>query len=229
MKVLIFGATGMIGQGVLRECLLDPGVDGVVTLGRTGLNPGSFGGGDAKLRQIVRADLGNYAAIESELAGFDACFFALGVASSGMKEADYERITYGFTLAAAETLSRCNPGMTFIYVSGTGTDSSEHGRLMWARVKGKTENALFKLLLKAYMFRPGYIQPLHRIKSKPKLYQALFSVVGVFYPLLLRIFPKYVTTSEQVGRAMLSVAKRGAAKRLLENDDINRCCDDGAG
>jgi gamma-glutamyltranspeptidase/glutathione hydrolase len=145
MKVLIFGATGMIGQGVLRECLLDPGVDGVVTLGRTGLNPGSFGGGDAKLRQIVRADLGNYAAIESELAGFDACFFALGVASSGMKEADYERITYGFTLAAAETLSRCNPGMTFIYVSGSGTDSSERGRMMWARVKGRTEKNVISL------------------------------------------------------------------------------------
>jgi hypothetical protein len=118
--------------------------------------------------------------------------------------------------------------MTFIYVSGTGTDSSEKGRLMWARVKGKTENALFKLPLKAYMFRPGYIQPLGGIKSKTKLYSALYSIVGALYPLLRTVFPKYVTTTELVGRAMICVAKRGASKRLLENDDINHCCDDSA-
>jgi len=205
---------------VLRECLLDPGVDGVVTLGRTGLNPGSFGGGDAKLRQIVRADLGNYAAIESELAGFDACFFALGVASSGMKEADYERITYGFTLAAAETLSRCNPGMTFIYVSGSGTDSSERGRMMWARVKGRTENALLKLPLAAYMFRPGFIEPMDGIKSKTPSYRQFYAVAGPLLPLLRRAFPRWILTTREIGQAMLAVARRGYEKRILETSDI---------
>jgi uncharacterized protein YbjT (DUF2867 family) len=217
MKIILFGATGWVGQGVLRECLRDPEVERVLVIGRS-----SIGIQDEKVREIVHRDFLDFSSIEDQLCGYDACFFCLGVSSVGMAEQD-------FTMAAAQVLATQNPGMTFIYVSGTGTDSSEHGRLMWARVKGKTENALFKLPLKAYMFRPGYIQPLHGIKSKPKLYQALFSVVGVFYPLLLRIFPKYVTTSEQVGRAMICVAKRGAPKRLLENDDINRCCDDGAG
>jgi len=224
MKIILFGATGWVGQGVLRECLRDPEVERVLVIGRS-----SIGIQNEKVREIVYRDFLNFSSIEDQLRGYDACFFCLGVSSVGMAEQDYTRVTYDFTMAAAQVLAKQNPGMTFIYVSGTGTDSSEHGRLMWARVKGKTENALFKLPLKAYMFRPGYIQPLHGIKSKPKLYQMLFSVVGVFYPLLLRIFPKYVTTSEQVGRAMISVAKRGAAKRLLENDDINHCCDDGAG
>jgi uncharacterized protein YbjT (DUF2867 family) len=145
-----------------------------------------------------------------------------------MTEQDYTRVTYDFTLAAAQVLAKKNPGMTFIYVSGTGTDSSEKSSLMWARVKGRTENTLFKLPLKAYMFRPGYIQPLGGIKSKTKLYDVLYSIVGGLYPVLRAVFPKYVTTSEQVGRAMIWVAKRGASKRWLENDDINRCCDDGA-
>jgi len=180
------------------------------------------------VREIVHRDFLDFSNIEDQLGGYNACFFCLGVSSVGMAEQDYTRVTYDFTMAAAQVLAKQNPGMTFIYVSGTGTDSSEHGRLMWARVKGKTENALFKLPLKAYMFRPGYIQPLGGIKSKTKLYGALYSVVGVFYPMLLAMFPKYVTTSEQVGRAMICVAKRGAAKRWLENDDINHCCDDGA-
>ena len=144
MKVLVFGATGMVGQGVLRECLQDAEVDLAVTVGRTAtgtLNP--------KLREIVLRDLLDYTGIEGELGGFDACFFCLGVASSGMKEADYERITYGFAVAAATTLSRVHPGMTFIYVSGSGTDRSERGPIMWARVKGRTENALLRLPLNA--------------------------------------------------------------------------------
>src|SRR5258708_2224020 len=140
MKVLLFGASGMVGQGALRECLLDPAVEQVTAVGRT---PTAVK--NSKLREITLNDLADYSPIEHELTGFDACFFCLGVSSAGMSEADYERVTYGVTMAAAETLSRLNPQMTFIYVSGAGTDSSEHGRVMWARVKGKTENALPRL------------------------------------------------------------------------------------
>ena len=165
MKVLLFGATGMVGQGVLRECLLDTSVTSVATIGRS-----ASGITDPKVREIVHQDLANYTAIEADLTGFDACFFCLGVSAAGMKEADYERITYGFTLAAAETLSRLNPGMTFIYVSGEATDSTEKGRSMWARVKGKTENALLRLPFKAaYMFRPGFIQSVNGERSKTAL------------------------------------------------------------
>ena len=165
MKVLIFGATGMVGQGVLRECLQDQNVELAVTVGRT-----ATGAREPKLREIVHADMLDYGGMEESLKGFDACFFCLGVASSGMKEADYERVTYGYAMAAAEILSRLNPQMTFIYVSGSGTDGSEKGRIMWARVKGRTENALLRLPLHAYMFRPGFIELLDGIKSKIFMY-----------------------------------------------------------
>ena len=221
MRVILFGATGMVGQGVLRECLRDPEVERVLVIGRS-----SIGNQNEKVREIVHRDFLDFSSIENQLGGYDACFFCLGVSSVGMKEQDYTRVTYDYTMAAAQVLAKQNPGMTFLYVSGTGTDSSEKGRLMWARVKGKTENTLFKLPFKVYAFRPGYVQPLGGIKSKTKLYQALYSVVGAFYPLLRTIFPRYVTTTEQVGRAMICVAKRGAPKQLLENDDINRCCNE---
>jgi uncharacterized protein YbjT (DUF2867 family) len=172
MNILLFGATGMVGQGVFRECLLDPNVHLVQTVGRT-----PTGMRHPKLREIVRSDLLHYEAIEAALSGFGACFFCLGVASNGMAENDYERVTYGITLAAAETLCRLNPRMTFVYVSGAGTDSSERGRSMWARVKGKTENALLRLpFAGAYMFRPGLIEPLDGIKSKTKLYRVLYTI-----------------------------------------------------
>ena len=205
----------MVGQGVLRECLRDPEVELAVTVGRT-----ATGMQDAKVREIVLGDLTSYAGIESELAGFDACFFCLGVSSSGMMQADYERITYGLTLRAAETLSRINPGMTFIYVSGSGTDSSEHGRIMWARVKGRTENALLRLPLKAYMFRPGLIQPLDGIKSKTVAYRTLYALCGPLLPLLRWAFPSQVLSTREIGQAMLSVAKHGYEKRILEARDI---------
>ncbi len=216
MKVLLFGATGMIGQGVLRECLLDPEVASVVTVGRS-----KTGQEHAKLREIEHKDLADYTAIADQLRGFDACFFCLGVSSAGMDEATYTRITYDLTLAAAEALAKASPGMTFVYVSGRSTDSTEKGRTMWARVKGKTENALLRLPFQAaYMFRPGFIQPLHGIRSKTPVYQAVYTVLGPLTPLLKAMFPKAVLTTEQIGRAMLVVAKRGAPKKVLEPEDI---------
>jgi len=223
MKVVLFGATGMVGQGVLRECLRDAELERVLVIGRR-----SIANQNEKIREIVHRDFLDFSSIADQLGGYDACFFCLGISSVGMKDQDYTRVTYDYTMAAAQVLAKQNPGMTFIYVSGTGTDSSEKGRLAWARVKGKTENELFKLPLKAYAFRPGYVQPLDGIKSKTKLYQTLYSVVGALYPVLRAIFPKYVTTTEQVGRAMICVAKKGPRKRLLENDDINHCCDGAA-
>jgi uncharacterized protein YbjT (DUF2867 family) len=216
MNVLIFGATGMVGQGVLRECLLDPDVQLVQVIARspTGLD-------HAKLREIVQPDMTSFASLDDKLSGFDACFFCLGVSSSGMKEADYERVTYGLTMAAAETLCRLNPQMTFIYVSGAGTDSSGRGRIMWARVKGKTENALLRLPFKAaYMFRPGAIEPLHGARSKTRAYQIVYALIGPILPLLRGAFPNSILTTEQIGLAMLSVAKRGAPKPVLESKDI---------
>jgi uncharacterized protein YbjT (DUF2867 family) len=155
------------------------------------------------------------------LSGFDACFFCLGVSSSGMTEPEYERVTYGITLAAAETLCRLNPQMTFMYVSGAGTDSSERGRTMWARVKGKTENALLRLpFAAAYMFRPGIIQPLEGIRSKTRAYRVLYAIAKPLLPILKRAFPNHVLTTAEIGQAMLAVAKHGNGRRVLESKDI---------
>ncbi len=217
MKVILFGATGMVGQGVLRECLIDPQVEAVLAIGRS-----TTGQRHDKLREIIHADFLDFTALESEMSGYDACFFCLGVTSVGMNEADYRRLTYDVTMAAAHPLSRINPAMTFVYVTGTGADSSEQGGVMWARVKGKTENDLFKLPFKAaYMFRPGIIQPLHGIRSKTAWYQAFYTVASPLLTLLHSLAPKYVTTTEQVGRAMIGVVRRGYPKTILENADIN--------
>jgi uncharacterized protein YbjT (DUF2867 family) len=217
MRVLIFGASGMVGQGVLRECLMDPDVESVMTIVRS-----ATGKRDKKLRELVYDNFLDFSPIEGQLSGFDACFFCLGVSVAGMSEEHYQRITYGFTLAAARVLVGLNPNMTFIYVSGAGTDSSERGRSMWARVKGRTENELLRLPFHAaYMFRPGVIVPLHGIQSKTRIYRVFYILLGPVLPLLKGRFPKYVTTTEQIGRAMLKVAKRGWPKRVLETDDIN--------
>jgi uncharacterized protein YbjT (DUF2867 family) len=217
MKVILFGATGMVGQGVLRECLLSGDVRAVLAIGRS-----VTGQRDPKLSEIVQKDLSDLTAIEADLTGYDACFFCLGVSSAGMREADYTRVTYDLTLAVARTLLKVNSEMTFVYVSGTGTDSSEKGRSMWARVKGRTENALLSLGFKrAYMFRPGYIQPLDGIKTKTRLYAIFYAILAPFYPLFNAIVPQYVTTTRQVGRAMIQVALHGAAQTHLENRDIN--------
>ena len=218
MKVILFGATGMVGQGVLRECLLDAGVESVLSLGRS---PG--GQQHAKLREILHDNFLDFAAIESQSAGYDACFFCLGVSSLGMDEARYRNLTYDITMAAATMLAKLNPQMVFIYVSGQGTDSTESGRLMWARVKGKTENDLLKLPFKAaYMFRPAGIQPLHGIRSKTAWVQTIYVVAAPLLSLLNRVAPNYMTTTEQIGRAMIRVARDGYPKPVLESEDINR-------
>jgi len=217
MHAILFGATGMVGQGVLRECLLDPDVRSVLSIGRS-----ATGQQHERLRELVHQDLLDYSAIESRLWGFDACFFCLGVTSAGMSEENYRKVTYDITMAAAETLVKLNPGMTFIYVSGMGTDSTGRGRTMWARVKGQTENALLRLPFKAvFLFRPGFIVPQHGVRSKTGLYQAFYTVLGPLLPWLLRMAPKYGTSTEQVGRAMLQLAKHGASKAVFENADIN--------
>jgi uncharacterized protein YbjT (DUF2867 family) len=216
MKVILFGATGMVGQGVLRECLLDPTVNLVLSIGRS-----RTGTDHPEFREIIHRDFMQYSAIETQLTGFDACFFCLGVSSTGMKREDYERITYGYTLAAAETLVRLNPQMTFIYVSGAGTDSSERGWSNWARVKGRTENALLRLPFKAaYMFRPGFIETKNDIQSKTVSYRLFYTLTRPVMPLLRLTFPNFILTTEELGRAMIAVAKDGAPKRILESRDI---------
>ena len=218
MKAILFGATGMIGQGVLRECLLDPEIESALAVGRR-----QTGAHHAKLRDVVLPDLSDLSSIEADFAGLDACFYCLGVSSAGMKEEDYRRVTYDFTLAAANALARESPGARFLYISGTGTDSTERGRTMWARVKGATENALLQMPgLEAYMFRPGYIQPVHGERSSTKWTRVGYALFAPLYPVWKALFPNYVTTTEELARAMLRVAKHGGGKRILEARDFQK-------
>lgn len=218
MKVIIFGATGMVGQGVLRECLVDPGVERVLSVARR-----PSGKQDPKFKEILHADFFDYAAIEPELAGYDACFFCLGVSSVGMDAERYRHLTYDLTMAAATTLAKLNPGMVFTYVTGRGTDSTEQGSLMWARVKGKTENDLLKLPFKAaYMFRPAGIQPLHGVRSNLGWAQPIYVATAPLLGWLVRVAPGSMTTTERVGRAMISVVRNGYPTPVLESADINR-------
>ena len=216
MRVVIFGATGMVGLGVVRECLLDPDVTEVLAVARSEAaladvralrGVPSF----AKLTPLVAEDV---RAVEVKDA--DACFFCLGVSSAGMKQADYERITYGLALAAAEALSLMQPRMRFVYVSGAGTDSTEKGRAMWARVKGRTENALLRLPLEAYMFRPGLIQPLDGIQSRTASYRMIYLLGKPLLSLLRWMLPNQVITTRELGQAMLGVARHGYPSRILE-------------
>jgi uncharacterized protein YbjT (DUF2867 family) len=228
VKVILFGATGMVGQGVLRECLVAPDVEQVLSVGRTALSrpveptrehePEKA---QDKLREALLPDLSDLTPIEDQLVGYDACFFCLGVSSVGMSEAEYRRITYNLTLAAANLISRLNPGITFVYVSGQGTDGSEQGRVRWARVKGKTENDLLALPMKAYMFRPGMIQPLHGVEPKARGLALIYRIAAPVAPLLVRSFPGFATTTERVGRAMLQVARAGAPSHVLSNREIS--------
>lgn len=226
MNVILFGATGMIGRGVLRECLRDDSVESVLAIGRTPLavtHP--------KLRELVRpdpTDLSDSGLPDAgvDLASYDACFFCLGISSFRMKEDEYRRITHDLTLAAARPLAAANPRLTFAYVSGEGTDSTESGRSMWARVKGKTENDLLKLPFEGYMFRPGIVQPDRGTPSKTPLYRAAYAVTAPLFPVLRRFAPNLVTTTRALGRAMITVAAAGpgdaGTQRILRPQDINR-------
>ncbi len=217
MRVVLFGATGMLGQGVLRECLLDPEIEEALCILRR-----PTGQKDGKLRELVHSNFLDFSAIEDKLSGYDACFFCLGASSVGMTEAEYHRVTYDVALAAAQALLRHSSNLIFLFVSGTGTDSTESGRTMWARVKGKTENAILKMPFKgSYAIRPAYTQPLHGIKPASKLYRGLAAVAAPLYPLWKSLFPRHVTTTEKLGRAMIYVAKHGAQKRVLEIADLN--------
>jgi uncharacterized protein YbjT (DUF2867 family) len=218
VRAILFGGTGMVGQGVLRECLLDPDVTHVLSIVRA-----YSGQVHPKLRELLHSNFLDFSPIETELSGFDAAFFCLGVTSAGKTEADYSRVTYDIAMAAATVLARLNPAMTFEFVSGAGTDSTERGRVMWARVKGKTENALLRLPFKAaYMFRPGMIEPMHGVQSRTLLYRIPLFFISPLLPWLRKRFPKYVTSSEQLGRAMIAAAKHGAPKAVLESADINK-------
>jgi uncharacterized protein YbjT (DUF2867 family) len=208
----------MIGQGVMRECLLDPDVTSVVTVGRR-----PTGEQHPKVSELVHPDLAAVAPLEPKLVGFDACFFCLGVSAVGMTEKEYTRLTYDLTISVAKTLLRTSPNLTFIYVSGASTDSSENGRMMWARVKGRTENALLSMPFKAaYMFRPGAVIPIHGIRSLVGWYNAAYVVLKPLYPVLSRLAPNLITTTERLSRAMIAVARNGYTSHILEMADINR-------
>lgn len=218
MKLIIFGATGMVGQGVLREALLAADVERVLSVTRSRTDQQHD-----KLQELLHRDFTDFSEVEAQLTGYDACFYCLGVSAAGMNEADYRRVTFDFAIAAATVLARVNPDMTFVFVSGAGTDSTGKGSSMWARVKGETENALLALPFRAaYMFRPAFIQPAHGERSRTPLYRRLYAATGWMYPVLKRALPRHVTTTEQVGRAMLRVARQGAPDRVLENDAIVR-------
>ena len=207
----------MVGAGVLLECLDDPRVQSVLAIGRS-----PTGRSHPKLREILRTDFFSYDGLQSEFASCDACFFCLGVTSVGLDEAEYTRLTYDLTTAAARAMAAVNRNMTFCYVSGVGTDSTGRGRTMWARVKGTTENAIFALPFKAaFMFRPGFIQPVKGVRSKTAWYQAVYNVLAPVSPLLLRLAPNQVTTTARLGRAMIEVADRGFDERILHPREIN--------
>lgn len=217
MRVVLFGGTGMVGQGVLRECLLDDGVTEVLSILRT---PSSRT--HPKLRELVHRDFLDFTAIAGELSGYDACFYCLGATSAGKTEAEYTRITYDITVAAASVLANMSPQMTFVFVSGASSDSTEQGRVMWARIKGKAENAILGMPFRAsYVFRPAIIQARNGITSRTTLYRVLYPALAVIMPIIRLIAPRYITTTDTVGRAMLIVARKGAPKRILENGDIN--------
>lgn len=212
INAIILGATGMVGEGVLHECLKHANVDSVLVINRR-----TCGIASNKLKEIIHNDFFNFSPLESQLAGYNACYFCLGVSSFGMNEKDYMHVSYDLTMHVADTLVKINPDMTFCYVSGAGTDNTEQGSTMWARVKGKTENSLLKLPFKdAYMFRAGYIQPTQGLKNTYKVYKLL----APFYTIWKLLFPKYVSTLEEIGLAMIHSTSMGYNKRILECKDI---------
>ncbi|MEU8661962.1 epimerase [Actinoplanes philippinensis] len=214
MRVIVFGATGMVGQGVLRECLLAPDVTGVLVVTRS-----PTGVEHPKLREIVLADLADLGPIAGELAGYDACFYCLGVSSVGMDEAAYTRVSYDLPMAAARVLAPLGDDLTFVYVSGEGTDAGS--RLMWSRVKARTEREVMEMFRNGFAFRPGFIQPTHGVRSKTGWYNTAYTIVAPLVPLIRRVAPRFVTTTDEVGRAMLRAARGGYGKRIVTTADMH--------
>lgn len=210
-KAIVTGATGMVGEGVMHECLLHPDVTEVLIINR---RPSGFA--HPKLKEIVHKDFFNLSPVEHQLAGYDACFFCLGVTSIGKNEEEYTKYTHTLTMHAASTLARHNPGMTFCYVSGSGTDSTEKGKRMWARVKGRTENDIMKLFPNAYMFRPGFMLPTKGLKNALKAYKYF----NWMYPFFRAVMPGFFCTLKEVGIAMIHTVTKGYDKKILEVEDI---------
>lgn len=217
MKIVLFGATGMIGRGALRECLLDPGVTAVVAVGRS-----ATGQQHAKLRELVVPDLFDLSSVAGSLDGADACFYCIGVTAAGTSEADYRRVTHDLAVSVASALVKRNPGATLVHVSAAGASTAGRGPA-WARVKGETEQAMLRLPFKdVYVLRPFLVQPLHGITSRTGWYRVFYAAFAPFASIWKAALPGYVTTTERVGRAMLILARRGASKRVLDTGDINR-------
>ena len=212
IKAIITGSTGMVGEGVLLECIQHPDVESILLINRR-----PCGLTHPKIKEIIHTDFFDLLPVESRLSGYNACFFCAGVSSVGMKEPEYTRITYDLTVKFAQTLSKLNPDMTFCYVSGAGTDSSEKGRMMWARVKGKTENDLMKLQVKnVFSFRPAFMNPTKGQKNAPAFYKYILWLYTIFHP----IFPQYFGSLSDVGLAMINCTKYGFEKKVLEAKDI---------
>ena len=217
MKVILFGSTGMIGQGVLRECLDDPRIESVLTVNRK-----SSGLSHNKLKELIHEDFYDLSAIEKDFKDYDSCYYCIGITSAGLSEADYYKNTFELTTSVAKTVLSANKNMIFCYISGAGSDSSEKTKSMWARVKGKTENTLLAMPFKAvFMFRPGYIQPIDGIKSRTALYNTMYSISKPLY-IILKHFEGIVTNTRTLGKAMINVSIEGAEKRILESKDINK-------
>jgi len=217
LRAIFTGATGMAGHATLLECIENAEVEEVLVINRSAL-----GLKHPKLKEVIHKDFFDLASINKQLSGFNTCYFCIGVSSVGMSEEKYHHFTYDLTVSFAETVAKLNEGLTFCYVSGAGTDSSEAKTTMWARIKGKTENKLLSMPFKsAYMFRPGYIQPMKGVKTRVFIYQIAYKVLSPLYPILKRVFPNGVTSSAQLSRAMISVSKSGFPKKILETSDIN--------
>ncbi len=212
INAIIFGVTGMVGEGVLHQALENSDIESVLVINRR-----SCGIKHIKLKEIIHNDFFDWASLEKQLTGYNSCFFCLGLSSVGMNEKDYTQITYDLTIKAAETLVRLNTEMTFCYVSGAGTDSSEKGKSMWGRIKGKTENHLMQLPFKdSYMFRPGFIRPIKGLRNTYRIYK----IIDPAFPLFKFLFPKYVCTLEDLGNAMIQVVKAGYSRKIIECNDM---------